>query len=120
MQRNTFHSQSDARGTLQTAATRPSNLFHDPMAYDPVEQPPCGVGEDTGFTSARVQARIGVSRAELEAESFAQSASEELAGRSLYSDYPLFRPACSLADVALEDAENVLLRIDYVSVARGR
>ncbi|MCA9543404.1 MAG: hypothetical protein KC613_03410, partial [Myxococcales bacterium] len=122
--RNTFHSQHcTQRGTLQTAATRPSrNLFLDPVAYDPVEQPPGGVGEDTGFTSARVQARIGVTRAELEDEAFAQGASEELAGRGLYGDYRLFIPATSLGDGGLDllRVEDILLRLDYVSVARAR
>ncbi|MCA9547139.1 MAG: hypothetical protein KC613_22210, partial [Myxococcales bacterium] len=125
--RNTFHSQrcGGEPGELQTASTRPSrNLFLDPLAYDASPEAPGALGEDTGYTAARIQARLGISRAELEDERYAQGASEELAGRGLYGDFTLYIPAESLAGegrdgLVLTGIEDILLRLDYVSVAGG-
>jgi hypothetical protein len=131
--RNTFFSQWCAPGVsteFAVAATRPSrNLFLDPTtdfipsAFDPRTGTFDELHEADAFASARLQPVLGVTRAELEADSYFNGASRELAGRGLYGDYTLFIPAESLTrdgtpGVDLSRVDDVLLRFDYVSVAR--
>ena len=130
--RNTFFSQwcdsGDRETLLQVASTRPSrNLFLDPLSFadSRVEATPGtpNAGEETGFTAARIQAFFNVERAALEDEAYFNGDSQELAGRGLYGDYALFFPAETLSrdgadGLVLDHIEDVLLRLDYVSVAR--
>ena len=81
------------------------------------------VDEARGFSDARIQARLNISRAELESEAFADGDSQELAGRGLYGEYALFIPAETLSvdgrdGLLLANVEDILLRLDYISVAR--
>lgn len=132
--RNTFYSQwcgsaGPDGSQVQLASTRPSrNLFLDPLAYEdsmiPALPMPDGSGDDTaGFSNARIQARLNVSRADFETEAFADGDSQELAGRGLYGEYRVFLPAETLSSDGSEglvvgNVEDILLRVDYVSVAR--
>jgi hypothetical protein len=132
--RNTFFSQwcvPPAGGApFHVASTRPSrNLFLDPYGYGesltPYTPEPdrLAVDETQTFTQARISAYFNVSRAELENETYFNGDSQELAGRGLYGDYALFFPAETLAlgssdGLVLQNIEDVLLRFDYVSVAR--
>ena len=64
-----------------------------------------------------------MTRAQLESDSYFNGSSRELAGRGLYGDYALFIPAESLsraggAGLDLSRLDDVLVRFDYVSVAR--
>ena len=63
-------------------------------------------------------------RGEFEKENYSQGATTELAGRGLYGDYALFIPAGVLSvdggeGLRLERIDDILLRLDYVSVARN-
>lgn len=131
--RNTFYSQWCASGDrddeVQVASTRPErNLFVDPYAAEysktaATESVGTGSGE-RGFTNARISAYFNVPRAEMEDESYFNGDSQELAGRGLYGDYALFFPKETLAEdggngLRLENIEDVLLRFDYVSVAKN-
>ena len=75
------------------------------------------------YTSARLSPEIGVSRDELESDAYVNGSSRELAGRGVYGEYSLFLPAEVLSTdggpgLDLERIDDILLRIDYVSVAR--
>ena len=132
--RNTFFSQwctpRTDRGAFQVAATRPSrNLFLDPFSDFAAQMLPPGSdqarAEADAFASARLMPLVGVTRGELESEGYADGGSIELAGRGLYGDYEIFLPAEMLAvrgaaGVDLAALDDVLLRLDYVSVARSR
>jgi hypothetical protein len=132
--RNTFYSQWCGDGgttDMQVASTRPNrNLFLDPYSSFAassqnlgVPQPDRGAIDTTrAFTSARVRAFFGVPRGELERDDYFNGESTELAGRGLYGDYALFFPVETLSidgsdGLRLENVEDVLLRLDYVSVA---
>jgi hypothetical protein len=123
---NTFYSQSCAAGdtAFQTASVRPShNLFRDPV-----------VGGDLGgtlgpssasqlFTRARIEAYFNVDRAAFETDDYANGETSELAARGLYGGYALFLPADFLSvdgstGLVLNAVDDILLRLDYVSVAR--
>lgn len=128
LKRNTFFSQwcVDPPPTqpFQLASVTPTrNLFREP-----------GVGEDVGsdwgvergpeaFSRARIQAFFGVDRAALEDPQYANGETSELAARGLYGDYALFIPAALISrdggdGLVLDHIDDVLLRVDYVSVAR--
>lgn len=125
LKRNTFYSQwCDSRGggePFQVASVRPSvNLLLDPA--DPNRATPLDP-EETGFSRGRMQPYLNVTRAQLEAESYSQGGTQELAGRGLFGDYALFIPADILMSelrpgLDLNKVDDILLRIDYVSVAR--
>lgn len=62
-------------------------------------------------------------RAELERDDYANGSTSELAARGLYGEYALFIPAEVLSidgsdGLVLEHVDDILLRFDYVSVAR--
>jgi hypothetical protein len=133
--RNTFASQwcspADPARPFQIASTRPTrNLFLDPFHYAESMTPATPVpqhsaGEDRAFADARISAYFNVTRADLEDEAYFNGDSQELAGRGLYGDYALFFPAETLSvsgsnGLVLGSVEDVLLRFDYVSVARSR
>jgi hypothetical protein len=133
--RNTFYSQWCNEGAhdepYQLASTRPShNLFIDPLGtgedygFSLPRTDPEALDEANAYTSARVAAYFNVSQAEMEDEAYFNGDSQELAGRGLYGDYALFFPieALSVDDgngLRLENVEDVLLRLDFVSVARS-
>lgn len=138
--RNTFYSQWCEDGhadAFQMASTRPErNLFLDPYtAYGnlddesyaaSVPEPGGGDVDSTqAFTDARIQAYFNVARGALEDERYFNGDSQELAGRGLYGDYALFFPRETLSvdggpGLVLDHVDDVLLRFDYVSVARRR
>jgi hypothetical protein len=134
--RNTFYSQwcmppGDGR-EFQVAATRPSrNLLLDPLtdyvaASRPGPAPGTSIEEAAqadAFASARLAPAIGVTRRALEEDDYGEGGSRELAGRGLYGDYSLFLPAEMLSrggspGLDLGRVTDILLRVDYVSVAR--
>ena len=128
---NTFASQWCAapgadEPALQIAAVRPSrNLFRDPEHGTTM-----GVGGPLGLANeatlesrARIEAYFNVDRATFESDEYANGATSELAARGLYGDYALFIPADVIArdgsdGLVLENVDDILLRLDYVSVAR--
>jgi hypothetical protein len=136
---NTFFSQwcgSDADDPFQVASVRPSrNLFRDPeFGLSGAISPGGGGGQNeiSLFSRARIQAYFNVARNELESDDFANGDTSELAARGLFGDYALFFPAgvLSLASADARGAvsysdglnlgaiDDILLRLDYVSVAR--
>ncbi len=125
LKRNTFYSQwcSPPTGAdeFQVATVRPEvNLLLDPA--DPNRQP-VAAGSITGESRGRMQPYLNVDRAEFEKAEYEQGSTEELAGRGLYGDYALFIPRSVLnldgrPGLRLDRIEDILLRLDYVSVAR--
>ena len=128
LKRNTFFSQwctdpADGEERFQLASVRPNrNLFREPGAGANVD---VGAGADRGveaFSRARVQAFFNVSRADFEDPRYESGATGELAARGLYGDYALFIPAAQISrdgsnGLVLENVEDILIRLDYVSVA---
>jgi hypothetical protein len=141
---NTFFSQAcgatPETTPFQIASVRPSrNLFRDPMfglsgpTTNATASDSTVPDEVTLDSRARIQAYFNVSRDKFEDDSYANGETSELAARGLYGDYALFFPA-GILSVAQTDAQgqvtghsdgldlgqvdDILLRIDYVSVAR--
>jgi hypothetical protein len=122
---NTFYSQwCSAPGTgprYQVESVRPEiNLFQEPgVAGTP------GNGRSfSQYTRARVQAYHNVPRASFEAGEYGQGSTSELATRGLWGEYVLFFPASTLKSsqpdgLDLSRIDDILLRLDYVSVARA-
>lgn len=130
-QANTFFSQwcsAGANEAFQTASIRPSrNLFLDDVVGGNL-----GAGLVTGETEAyarsRIEAFFNVSREAFTADDYANGDSLELAARGLYGDYALVIPAGEISvagadgrrspGLDLDRIDDILLRFDYVSVAR--
>ncbi len=128
LKQNTFYSQwcSAPQGgpAFQEASVRPSqNLFQDPVYGGELG---AGLGpksEAQQYTRARIQAFFNVDRATFEGDSYANGETSELAARGLYGSYALFLPAETLSlagsqGLALNQVDDILLRLNYVSVAR--
>jgi hypothetical protein len=126
LQRNTFYSQWCAapqagEPEFQVSTVRPAvNLLSDGL--DEL-RPPVPADATDEFTRGRMQPYLNVTRQEFEREDYAQGSTTELAGRGLYGDYALFIPRAVISldgspGLRLENIDDVLLRLDYVSVAR--
>ncbi len=126
LQRNTFYSQWCAapqagEPEFQISTVRPAvNLLSDGLDE---MRPPVPADATDEFTRGRMQPYLNVTREEFEREDYAQGSTAELAGRGLYGDYALFIPRSVIsldgsAGLRLENIDDVLLRLDYVSVAR--
>jgi hypothetical protein len=140
---NTFFSQQCDRqspaGAFQVASVRPShNLFRDPdfglVGGEASAPDDASVPNEIALESrARIQAYFNISREKFEDDAYANGETSELAARGLYGDYALFFPAGILSvptldaqgnavgfsdGLDLRAVDDILLRIDYVSVAR--
>jgi hypothetical protein len=145
---NTFYSQWCGGGgtdtdPFQLASVRPShNLFRDPSfglagatAGSATGSSPGGgaTNEISQYSRARIQAYFNVARDTFEADAYENGDTSELAARGLFGDYALFFPAGILSvptrtsdggivgysdGLNLNGIDDILLRLDYVSVAR--
>lgn len=125
LKKNTFFSQwceaPKSGPPFQVASVRPAiNLLQDPTDPDREKVEAQDVND---YTRGRMQPYLNVSRADLEMEDYAQGATMELAGRGLYGDYAIFIPKAVLSldgspGLRLDRVDDILLRLDYVSVAR--
>jgi hypothetical protein len=124
---NAFFSQwcDESRTGFQDASVRPSrNLFREPGQQDAFGQQLGGSSGRDDFGRARLEAYLNVDRAELEQDEYASGASSELAARGLYGEYALFIPEAIISRSESEDGlvvdriDDILIRFDYVSVAR--
>lgn len=127
---NSFFSQwcTVGEGDYQSASVRPSrNLFRDPEVG--VSQRVAFMSDPAkSYASARLQASFNVPRRDFESDAYANGMTTELAARGLYGDYALFFPAATLSTLDasgqrsrgldLSEIDDVLIRLDYVSVAR--
>lgn len=130
--RNTFESgwcSSQHGQEPQLASTRPGvNLFVDPLSAaswgeDSTLASLTSSGQTKAFSYATVQARANVDQATLESDGYTDGASVALAGRGAFGEYTLFIPRTSLATnggagLALENVEDILIRLDYVAAER--
>ncbi|MFP4601269.1 MAG: hypothetical protein ACLFVJ_23680, partial [Persicimonas sp.] len=126
-QRNSFYSQwceaSDGADDFQYASVRPSrNLFRVPGdgAFEGSVE-----AEDSvqAFSTARLQAQVGIDEASLESQQDSSGSSIELATRGLYGDYAIFIDQANISrdgedGLDLEKVDDILLRLDYLSVAK--
>ena len=99
------------------------NLFRDLQSSESVESTLGPQTEASLETRARIEAYFNVQRAELESEDYAAGATSELAARGLDGEYALFIPAELISRMGssglnFEAVDDILLRLDYVSVAR--
>lgn len=129
---NTFFSQwcdaTERDTVLQVASVRPErNLFRDAIAGSPDFISQQLAGADSQFSKALIQPSLNVPRDELEDDAFANGDSSQLASRGLYGEYALFFPAQVLSQrrgatvsdgLDLTRIDDILLRFDYVTVAR--
>ena len=130
---NTFFSQwCDPAGrdtVMQVASVRPErNLFRDPIAGSPDFIDAQLAGADSRFSKALIQPSLNVPREEFEDDAFENGDSSQLAARGLYGDYALFFPAQVLSrrtssgeltsGLDLARVDDILVRFDYVTVAR--
>ena len=73
--------------------------------------------ESQGFTAAGIYPWFNVRRSDFYKLSYQDGASEELAGRGLYGNYILLFPQALIdSGFPLERVEDVLIRLDYLSV----
>src|SRR6516162_5800931 len=69
------------------------------------------------FTASLLYPWFNISRSEFYSTTYQQGSTQELAGRGLYGDYILLFPKQVLDEgFALDKVEDVLLRLDYLSV----
>lgn len=131
---NTFYSQwcgtAPDDQPFQMASVRPTrNLFREPGTGESVGADEFGTELGlTQYSRARIEAFFDVSRAELENPMYANGETSELAARGLFGEYALFIPAELIAresltggytsGLVLDRVDDILLRLDYVSVAR--
>jgi hypothetical protein len=132
---NTFYSQwcslPSPDGTpFQKSTVNPSiNLFEDPEQGAPGQTAGFGTGSgNQSYTPARLDAYFNVTGSALAQQAYANGQDNELATRGLYGDYALFLPAQVLSSpgvagpstgLDLNAVDDILLRIDYVSVAKN-
>jgi len=118
LKKNTFYSQY-CRGhggteKHQVNSIPPSNqLFSGAVSGTPEET--------TAYTAAAMYPWFNVRRIDFYSSDYTKGASEELAGRGLYGDYILLFPnqildKASKNPFPLENVEDVLLRVDSLSV----
>jgi len=106
------------------ASVRPShNLFRDPVYGGDYGSDLGPQNEAQQFTRARIEAYFNVGRTSFESDDYANGETSELAARGLYGRYALFLPAGILSiagsrGLSLNEVDDILLRLDYVSVAR--
>ncbi|MGM0555596.1 MAG: hypothetical protein ACQEVA_04370 [Myxococcota bacterium] len=134
LKRNTFYSQwcsepPEGSAEFQIASVRPSvNLFRDPQYGTDFGDSRLGVvnGVDL-FSRARMQPAVNVARDAFEDDAYANGQTSELAARGLYGDYALFIPAnmfsriedgLSTDGLDVNQVDDILIRLDYLSVAR--
>jgi hypothetical protein len=134
---NSFYSQwcatqGASAPAYQQASVRPTvNLFKDPQYGLTSAAIGNGLGAANGlsdYTRARMQPRINVGRTEFEDAKYANGSTLELAGRGLYGEYALFIPSAVISHASsdgsrtngldLDAVEDILIRFDYVSVAK--
>jgi len=121
LKRNTFSSQycqgkapagASASGApqMQVGVVHTSaNLFQPGSEVD--------LSDANQFTASLLYPWFNVRRTDFYKKTYQDGASEELAGRGLYGDYVLLFPKQVLEDgFALDKVEDVLLRLDYLSV----
>lgn len=139
LKNNTFYSQwcgapAPGQAAFQHASVRPSvNLFADPeFGVSMIGASSVGdlgaSSETQQFSTARMQPRLNVSRADFESTMYENGQTSELAARGLYGEYILSIPAEVLSirrpdgtysdGLNLDAVDDILLRFDYVSVAR--
>lgn len=133
LKRDTFYSQwcttTGRDDPYQIASVRPSkNLFRDPVAGAAVGQTLLGVQSETsGYTRAQIEAVFNVPRDEFSSDDYANGETTQLGARGLYGEYALFIPsaiisrtvgATQTSGLDLSRIDDVLLRMDYVAVAR--
>jgi hypothetical protein len=127
---NTFYSQWCRTGMrpseFQVASVRPSKNL---LRGDDAVTGTAGMNRSADTTTvARLEAFLNVPVSELINDTYANGDTSELAARGLFGDYELFFPAASLSrplpggarsdGLVLEAIDDVLLRVEYVSVAR--
>jgi len=105
------------------------NLFEDPEQGAPGQTSAFGIGNaDVTYTPARLDAYFNVTATALAQQAYANGQDNELATRGLYGDYAVFLPASELSQpgvagpstgLDLNGIDDILLRIDYVSVAKN-
>jgi len=125
LKRNTFSSQycngKSPRTTTATGATVPGPQMQVGVVHTAAQLLRPGANVDLSdaneFTAALLYPWFNVRKTDFYKTGFRDGASEELAGRGLYGDYVLLFPKQVLEDgFALDKVEDVLLRLDYLSV----
>ncbi len=121
LKHNSFESQwcgdPSAHGELprQVGSWRPMiNHFRD---IDDASMP---MGET--YAWSHIDAWVNVRRSDLYKDGYAEGGSDELAGRGLYGNYLLVFPYHGLLDqgsAILNQIDDVLIRVDYISVSNG-
>jgi hypothetical protein len=101
---------STSTPTMQTGVIHTSaQLFEPGSTID--------LTDATQYTAALLTPWFNVRRTDFDKETYQDGSSEELAGRGLYGDYVLLFPQQLLdGDFALDRVEDVLIRLDYLSV----
>jgi hypothetical protein len=115
LKRNTFSSQWCASDDLDRPAMQSGSVYPSAQLFRSGSSG--GAGESSDFTPALMTPWFNIRRTEFYKDTFRDGASEELAGRGLYGDYVLLFPKQMLDQgFPVEKVEDVLLRIDYLSV----
>jgi hypothetical protein len=115
LKKNTFssqwcHTEGDQRLGMQSGKVYPSEQLFKPGTA-------VKIGDATETTAALLTPWFNIRRTDFYKDTYRDGASEELAGRGLYGEYVLLFPKQMLdRGFPIEKVEDVLLRIDYLSV----
>jgi hypothetical protein len=114
MKRNKFESQYCA-GKGSGRQFQEGIVHTSAMLFQPNDM--VDLSDSSEFTAAMIYPWFNIPRSQFFKTSYQDGSSEELAGRGLYGDYVLLFPKEVLdAGFPLDHVEDVLLRIDYLSV----
>jgi hypothetical protein len=112
---NTFSSQWCDTGGADIPGMQSSSVHPTTQLFRPGDSPV--TSDATGFTPALMYPWFNIRRTDFYKQTYQDGSSEELAGRGLYGQYVLLFPKQLLdSGFPLEKVEDVLLRIDYLSV----
>jgi hypothetical protein len=115
LKRNTFSSQWCSDGDVSRPAMQSASIYPSAQLFRSGASG--GAGESSDFTPALMTPWFNIRRTDFYKDTFRDGSSEELAGRGLYGDYVLLFPKQMLDQgFPIEKVEDVLLRIDYLSV----
>jgi hypothetical protein len=123
LKRNTFSSQycagkaptTTANGTTTSPTMQVGAIHTSAQLFEPGASVDLSDAEE--YAAALLTPWFNIRRTDFYKTSYQDGSSEELAGRGLYGDYVLLFPKQMLDDqFALDRVEDVLLRLDYLSV----
>jgi hypothetical protein len=115
LKRNTFESQYCSGKSPDGTQMQVNSILPSAQLFKP--DPTVRYEEADGFSVGFMYPWFNIRRSDFYSTKYQEGASEELAGRGLYGDYILLFPQAVLEKgFPIQNVEDVLLRLDYLSV----